>query len=61
MGWWNSVSCDSFRDETDSDVKTLGNNVRDISYGDKTYRGVSFLYPIIGGEAVTKLRAGFVI
>jgi hypothetical protein len=28
QGWWSSVGCDSFRDETFGDVKTLGNNVR---------------------------------
>jgi hypothetical protein len=28
MGWWSSVDCDSFRDETYGDVKTSGTNVQ---------------------------------
>jgi hypothetical protein len=28
MGWWSSVDCDAFRDETYGKVKMLGNKVR---------------------------------
>jgi hypothetical protein len=28
LGWWSSVGCDSLRNETYRDVKTLGNDVR---------------------------------
>jgi hypothetical protein len=28
MVWWNSVGCDSFRDEMYGDVKTSGDNVQ---------------------------------
>ncbi len=42
MGLWSSVGCDSFRDETYGDVKTSGNNVQDVSYGDETYGDVTY-------------------
>jgi hypothetical protein len=45
-GWWSSDGCDSFRDETDGDIKTSGNNVRVLSNGDVTYGDVFSLYPL---------------
>jgi hypothetical protein len=41
MGWWSSVGCDSFRDETYGDVKTSGNNMRGRIVQGETYWDVT--------------------
>jgi hypothetical protein len=39
MGWWNSVGCDSFWDETYGNIKTLGNNIWGHIVGGGIVRG----------------------
>jgi hypothetical protein len=38
-GWWSSVGCDLFRDETYRDVKSRKNNVRGHAVRKRNVRG----------------------
>ncbi len=59
MGWWRSVGCDSFGDETYGDVKTSGDNVRGCILWGRNARGQNVRGRNVRGRIVSVPKKGF--
>ncbi len=49
MGWWSSVGCHSFRDETYGDIEMLGNNIQGRIVQGQNIQGCIVPVPLEGG------------